>query len=225
MGILERFGTLIKANINDLIDKMEDPSKMIDQYLLDLREDLAEVKKETAGVMAEEQRAKRLFEDNQAQTLKYENFAKKALAAGNDDDARVFIAKKQELEEAGAAINTAYAVARENAEKMRKLHNKLVADIDNLNSRRNAIKAKVSVAKTQDKVNEISSGSDKGQGAKDAFDRMEQKANDMLDRSNAMNELNSQPVDDAKALEDKYKNSVASVDDELAAMKAELGLK
>ena len=225
MGILERFGTLIKANINDLIDKMEDPSKMIDQYLLDLREDLAEVKKETAGVMAEEQRAKRLFEDNQAQVAKYENFAKKALAAGNDDDARVFIAKKQELEEAGAAINTAYAVARENAEKMRKLHNKLVADIDNLNSRRNAIKAKVSVAKTQDKVNEISSGSDKGQGAKDAFDRMEQKANDMLDRSNAMNELNSQPVDDAKALEDKYKNNVASVDDELAAMKAELGLK
>lgn len=224
MGILERFSTIIKANINDLLDKMEDPSKMIDQYLLDLREDLAEVKKETAGIMAEEQRAKRLYEDNQAQIDKYSDFAKKALKAGNEDDARVFIAKKQELEESGAALNTAYAVARENSNKMRQMHNKLVADISSLESRRNAVKAKVAVAKTQNKVNEISSGSDKSQGAMEAFDRMEQKANDMLDRSNAMNELNSQPVDDAKALEEKYKNNTASVDDELAAMRSELGL-
>lgn len=224
MGILDRFATIVKANINELLDKMEDPSKMIDQYLIDLRNDLAEVKKETAGVMAEEQRAKRLFDDNQAQVAKYEAFAKKALTSGNEGDARVFISKKQEYEEAGAALGTAYAVARENATKMRQMHNKLVADIDSLNARRNAIKAKVAVAETQNRVNEISSGSDKSQGAMDAFERMEQKANDMLDRSNAMNELNSKPVDEAKALEEKYKNNTASVDDELAAMKAELGI-
>ena len=53
---------------------------------------------------------------------------------------------------------------------------------------------------------------------------MEAKADDMLDRSNAMNELNAKPVDEAKALEEKYKNNTASVDDELASMKAELGL-
>ena len=103
MGILDRFGTIIKANINDLLDKMEDPSKLIEQHLIELRKDLAEVKKETAGVMAEEQRAKRRFEENQAQVQKYTDFAKAALSAGNDNDARVFIAKKQELEQAGAA--------------------------------------------------------------------------------------------------------------------------
>ena len=52
MGILERFTDIIKANINDLLDRAEDPAKMIDQYLRDLTENLAEVKKETAGVMA-----------------------------------------------------------------------------------------------------------------------------------------------------------------------------
>ena len=64
MGILERFTDIIKANINDLLDKAEDPAKMIDQYLRDMTEDLTEVKRETAGVMAEETRSKRMLEDN-----------------------------------------------------------------------------------------------------------------------------------------------------------------
>ena len=58
MAILERFNDIIKANINAVLDKMEDPSKMIDQYLADMMDDLAEVKRETAGVMAEETRTK-----------------------------------------------------------------------------------------------------------------------------------------------------------------------
>ena len=67
MGMLDRFADIIKANINDLLDKCEDPAKMIDQYLRDLTEDLAEVKQETAGVMAEETRSKRLVDENAAE--------------------------------------------------------------------------------------------------------------------------------------------------------------
>ena len=95
MGILERFTDIIKANINDLLDKAEDPAKMIDQYLRDMTEDLAEVKRETAGVMAEETRAKRMMEDNNREIEKYDGLARKALQAGNEGDARVFLAKKQ----------------------------------------------------------------------------------------------------------------------------------
>ena len=54
MGILDRFADIIKANVNAMLDKMEDPSKMIDQYLRDMTNDLAEVKRSTASVMAEE---------------------------------------------------------------------------------------------------------------------------------------------------------------------------
>ena len=110
-NILERFGDIVKANVNAVLDKMEDPSKMIDQYLRDMLEDLAEVKKETAGVMAEEARTKRLVDANVAEVAKYEELAKKALLAANEDDARVFLSKKQELEAAGAGLHTAYAVA------------------------------------------------------------------------------------------------------------------
>ena len=54
MGILQRFKDIMASNINALLDKAEDPEKMIDQTLRNLTKDLAEVKKETAAVMADE---------------------------------------------------------------------------------------------------------------------------------------------------------------------------
>ncbi len=226
MGILSRFNDIIQANINAALDKLEDPSKMIDQYLIDMTESLAEVKKEAASVLAEETRTKRLVDENKADIEKYAKLAAKALQAGNEGDAKVFISKKQEVESAGAGLATAYATAHENAEKMRQMHDKLVSDIQTLNQRREMVKAKVAVARTQEKVNEFSSASDKAAGAVSAFDRMEDKANRMLDEANAMQELNSQPVDEAKSLEEKYANAGtdASVDEELEKMKKDLGL-
>ncbi len=226
MGILSRFGDIIQANVNAVLDKMEDPSKMIDQYLRELTDNLADVKKETAGVMAEEARSKRLVDENRAEVARYEELAKKALLAGNEEDAKVFISKKQKLESTGAGLETAYAAARENADKMRQMHDKLVSDIESLNARREMIKAKVAVAKTQDQVNKVSSSSDKAAGAMSAFERMEDKANRMLDESNAMAELNRGPVDAVESLEDKYGSvgTDASVSSELEAMKRDLGL-
>ena len=66
MGILARFKDIMSSNINALLDKMEDPEKMIDQILRNLQSDLGEVKAETAGVMAEEARAKRELAECQA---------------------------------------------------------------------------------------------------------------------------------------------------------------
>ena len=225
MGILDRFSTIVKSNINALLDKAEDPGKMIDQYLLEMTESLADVKKETAGVMAEESRTRAKVEANQAEVDKYAALAKKALQAGNEADAKVFIAKKQQLETSGQGLLEAYEAARENAQKMRQMHDKLVENIEELKRRREAIKAKVAVARTQGKLNEIGAASDQAEDAMSAFQRMEEKADRMLQRETAMAELNAAPKDEAAALEEKYSGAGATaVDDELAKMKAELGL-
>lgn len=225
MSVLERFGDIIKANINTILDKMEDPAKMIDQYLNDMTEDLADVKQSTASVMAEETRTKRMVDENKAEVFKFEDLAKKALVAGNEGDARVFVNKKQELENIGAGLMTAYAAAHENAIKMRQMHDKLTADIEELKARRNIIKAKVTVSKTQETLNKASEATSRIQGAGSAFERMEEKANKMLDEANAMAELNMEPIDKAKALEEKYDSmGESSVDEELNKLKSELGL-
>lgn len=224
MGIITRFKDIMTANINALLDKCEDPSKMIDEYMRQVTEQLAEVKKETASIMAEEKRTARLVEENKEQIDKYDGLARKALTAGNEEDAKVFLAKKQQYETNGADLEKSYALAHENAVKMRQMHDKLTNDIQSLEQRRKNVKAKVSVAKTQEKINKVTGSMDAASGSMRAFERMEEKADRMLDQANAVAELNEEPTDAATALEAKYAGSSASVDDALEKLKQEMGL-
>ena len=224
-GILQRFKDIMSSNINALLDKAEDPEKMIDQYLRNLESDLGKVKAETASVMAEETRTKRQLDECQEEINKMQSYAEKAVMAGNDDDAKQFLAKKQELGRNLEVYQTAYNQAKANAEQMRQMHDKLVGDIAELNSRRDAIKAKVKMAKTQQTINKIGASVAGAKGNLDAFSRMEAKADRMLDEANAMSELNAPKDDSVDSLAAKYDSmsSAPAVDDELAALKAQLG--
>lgn len=223
MSILARSASIISANINALLDKCEDPAKMTDKYLRDIMEDLADVKKETASIMAEEKRAEKALYENADEIVKFSKLAKKALKAGNEDDAKAFLAKKQDLEASEASLKTVYAVAHENAVKMRDMHDKLTRDAESLEARRAAVKAKVAVARTQEKINEIGETISRSGKSQSVFDSMEAKADMMLDTANAEAELNTAEVNTTESLEKKYSSST-SVDDELAKMKTELGL-
>ncbi|MBQ3513040.1 MAG: PspA/IM30 family protein [Lachnospiraceae bacterium] len=226
MGILQRFGDIMSANINALLDKCEDPAKMVDQCLRDLEKDLGKVKAETASVMAEETRAKRELDEVNAEMKKYEDYAKKALLAGNEEDAKKFLEKKNSLASTQASLQQTYEIASANATKMRQMHDKISKDIVDLNARKDAIKAKVAVAKTQEKMNKMTSKIGSATNSMNAFDRMEEKANKMLDSANAMAELNAQPRDEIDDLAAKYDTTStdSTVDDELAALKAQMGL-
>lgn len=227
MGIISRFKDIMSANINALLDKCEDPEKMIDQYLRNLESDLGKVKAETAAIMAEETRSKRELDECNAEVTKYQNYAVKAVEAGNDEDARQFLVKKNQLVEKQAALQQAYDLAAANATKMRQMHDKLVKDINELNSRKDAIKAKIAVAKTQERINKMGSSVAGAENNMSAFARMEAKADKMLDQANAMAELNTSSEDaNVENLAAKYENTSTTspeVDDELAALKASLG--
>ena len=82
MGIFTRFADIMSANINDLLDRCEKPEKMAKQYLRQAMEDLAEVKKETASIMAEEKRCKRNLDEATGKVEKYATLAKKAVGNG-----------------------------------------------------------------------------------------------------------------------------------------------
>lgn len=223
-GILKRFGDIMSANINSLLDRAEDPGKMIDQYLRNLESDLGNVKAETASIMAEATRAKRQLDECDDEIAKMQLYAEKAILAGNDQDARQFLAKKGQLIENRENIQKAYDMANENALKMKEMHNKLVADINTLHARRDAIKSKLAVAKTQETLNQVGASVAGAQNNLSAFDRMEAKADRMLDEANAMNELNNAAAKDSiEDLTSKYESSSPDVEDELAALKAKLG--
>lgn len=226
MGILQRFKDIMSSNINALLDKAEDPEKMIDQCIRNLNSDLGKVKSETATVMAEEQRAKRELDACVKDAENMQAYAVKALEAGNEDDARKFLAKKNELVTKQAGLQQAYDLAHQNAVNMKAMHDKLVGDLKQLESRRDMIKGKLAAAKTQERINKMTSGIDGANNSMAAFDRFEQKANAAMDKANAMAELNKSAVDDISDLTAKYGSPAAdssAVDDELAALKASLG--
>lgn len=226
MGIITRFKDIMAANFNALLDRCEDPEKMIDQYLRNLEQDFAKVKAETAAIMAEEKSAKRKLDECESEINKMTEYAKKAVAAGNDDEARQFLSKKAELTQKQEVLAKDYEMACSNTTKMRQMHDKLESDISELKSRREMLKAKVKVAETQKKMNQMGSSLESAGSNLAAFDRMEEKVNKMLDEADAMNELNAQPAsNDIDTLTKKYDagSHSSAIDDELAALKAEMG--
>lgn len=227
MGIMTRFKDIMTANVNALMDKAEDPEKMIDQYLRNLESDLANVKAETASIMADEKNAKRKLGECDDEIAKMGEYAKKAVAAGNDDDARRFLTKKNELTKKREILVRECELAQANSEKMRQMHDKLQSDIVEMKNKRDMLKAKVKVAQTQRKINEMGAGIESAANNAAAFDRMEEKVNKMLDEADAISELNkSGSGNDIDDLTSKYDsaNAGSDVDDELAALKAEMGM-
>lgn len=228
-GILSRFKDIMSSNINALLDKVEDPTKMIDQYLRNLESDLGKIKAETAAVMAEETRARRELDECKDSINKMQTYAEKALLSGNEADARTFLSKKGELNNKLTSLQQTYDTAKENSTKMREMHDKIVKDISQLNARRDELKAKMAVANTQEKLNKIGSSINGAMGNMSKFDEMEAKINKKLDTANAMAELNNsqkeENIEDLMAkYDDKTKNSSSDIDDELATLRAKLGL-
>ena len=228
-GILSRFKDIMSSNINALLDKVEDPMKMIDQYLRNLESDLGKVKAETAAVMAEETKSKRELDECVDSINKMQTYAEKALLSGNEADARTFLSKKGELNNKLISLQQTYDIAKANSTKMREMHDKLIKDISQLNTRRDELKAKMAVANTQEKLNKIGSSVNGAIGNMSKFDEMEAKINKKLDTANAMAELNnSQKEENIEDLIAKYdnetKNTSSEIDDELSELKSKLGL-
>lgn len=223
-GILSRFKTIMEANINALLDKAEDPVKMADQLARDLEKDLGEVKAETVSVMAEEKRAKRAYDEGVAEVEKLQRYAEKAVLAGNDADAKVFLSEKAAKAANLESLKGAWDLAAANAAKMREMHDKLTEQLKQVEDRKAAIRAKAAMVKSQQKANEIKS--DLGGSSLAAFDALEEKLNRKLDEVEAAAELNTKKNDMADLMA-KYDDTAtvqdSGVEDELAALKAKLG--
>lgn len=222
MSILTRFKDIMASNINAMLDKMEDPSKMIDQMIRNAIKDLADVKKETAAVMAEEKRCYRILDDINKEVARFDGLAIKAVQAGNDNDATVFLQEKAKVSADLANATATHQAAEANALKMRQMHDKLTADIQELKRRQGSIKATISVAKTQSKINKM--GGVNADAAISKFNDYEQKAQNMLDRAEAETTLNTAVVSEADKLASKYDSVKTDVSGELAALKASMGM-
>jgi len=226
MGLLETLGRIPKimeANVNALLDKCEDPAKMIDQMLIDYKRDLADVKRDTTEVMADLKLAEKRLEDCKKEVDRKQLAATNALKAGNEDDARKLLAMKKNLEVTLATHQQNYDICKQNADMMRDGYNKLVATIEELEIRKDAAKAQLSLAKAQEKLSKTASFN-RANNASEAFAKYEQKAQKALAAAQAAAELDA-ATESGDDLTNKYADgSDVDVEADLAALKAELGI-
>ncbi len=233
MGILSRFTDLMKANINTALEKAEgkNADKLLEQYIREARQNLDAVKSETAGVIAEEMAAGRRVASFDEEIARLAGYAEKAVLAGNDDDAKKFLAGKDAAESKKTDAEKAYAQAQINSDRMRQLTQKLTEDIRAAGTKLDELKGKLDVALQQEKLNELSekmAGLSDGASDYESIADAVQKRIDSIDAKAQLNaELNESG--DLDSLKEKYgeTNDAAaassSLDDELAALKAKLG--
>lgn len=226
MGVLQRMKDILSANINELLDKAEDPEKMAEQYLREYREDLAEVKQDTAEVMATAKRAERDLNQAKQDAERYRNAARSALAAGSEADARTLLARAQDADARTAQWQVEYDSAKRDSYNMLAMYQKLTDDIRSLEYRRDKIASQSARANAQAKLNETAQTANRMSGVADAFARMEEKAQRQLDEATAQAELDATLSADEDLVKKYSGGSDASVEEELARIRKEMeGLK
>lgn len=224
MGIFDRISTVIKANINDLISRAEDPEKMLNQIIEDMREQIAEAKKGVIEVMATEKRLEAQYKKELEEVSEWENKAKLALSKGDENLAREALVRKNEVQKRATEYKEQYEAQKSESDQIQTALRKLVAKYEEANRKKSLLIAKQKRAEAQKKVaNTMSSISDSD--AFSYFNRMEEKVEQISAEADAATALNMSM--EGNDLDAKFKELEASggssVDDELAALKAQLG--
>jgi phage shock protein A len=218
VSILTRISTLISANINAMIDSAEDPEKMVNEYLRQMRAELSEARAATAMAMADETRLRSQYERNKAEADDWQHKAEIAVQRDQDDLAREALLRRSTAQKLTDNYKAQWESQHDQVGDLREALAKLEAKIDEAEAKRDLIVAKARRAATQEAITSALQ-SVQGQTADESLGRMEAVADERLARAEAMAQLQGQDLDTRFAdLEAEQE-----VDTELASLKEKFG--
>jgi phage shock protein A len=224
MGFFSRLGSLIKSNLNDLISKAEDPEKMLNQVLVDMKTQLVEAKKQVAVAIGDEKRLKTQWDEQVAQSKDWERKAMLAVQAGDDELAKEALTRQKEHDELALQFEQQWVSQKDAVDKLKVQLRILNNKIEEAKRKRNILVARQKRAEAQKAIQNTMAGlSDTS--AFDTFDRMAQKIDLLEAETEAHTELAGELEGDSltqrfKALEAKKTPS----DMALAELKQKMGL-
>jgi phage shock protein A len=226
MSIFSKFSTVIKSNINDLISRAENPEKMLNQIILDMRDQLAKAKREVAVAIADERKLRASLDTEVKQMRQWEHRAMLAVQKGKDDLAKPALMRQQEHAERAATLDTTWKGQAAEMEKLKGSLRQLNDKIEEAKRKRNLLVAKQRRAQAQRRIHETMSGLS-NTSAFDAFNRMSEKIEEQERESLAHQEVAEALgpgtlEQDFKALESGSEGG--DVEDRLLALKQEMGL-
>ena len=220
MGIFSRISDIFKSNVNDALDKSEDPEKMLKQMIIEMEESVNKATLAVANSIANEKSLERKLEKARLEMNDWEHKAVQALQANREDLARAALEKKNIAVKNVADLEPIYQTAKVTADKMRQQLNSLKAKLDEARSRQSTLIARSQAAKAQKQIAQSFSGV--GSDAFSKFDKYEGKIEQLESQAEAFETLAGENT----KLEDEFKmlNTSASVDGDLLALKAKMGM-
>ncbi len=226
MSIFTKLSTVIKSNINDLISRAENPEKMLNQIILDMRDQLAKAKREVAAAIADERKLRSQLDDEVKQTRQWEHRAMLAVKEGRDELAKQALMRQGEHAERAAALETTWQAQASETEKLKGSLRQLNDKIEEAKRKRNLLVAKQRRAQAQKRIHETMSGLS-NTSAFDAFNRMAEKIEEQERQSLAAVEVTE--ALGPGTLEEEFKvlesgGGTGDVEDRLLALKHEMGL-
>ena len=226
MSIFTKLSTVIKSNINDLISRSENPEKMLNQIILDMRDQLAKAKREVAVAIADERKLRASLDAEVKQMRQWEHRAVLAVKEGRDDMAKQALVRQQEHKERASTLDETWRTQAAEMEKLKGSLRQLNDKIEEAKRKRNLLVAKQRRAQAQRRIHETMSGLS-NTSAFDAFQRMADKIDEQERESLAHQEVNEALgpgtlEDDFKALESG--GDGGDVEDRLLSLKQEMGL-
>ena len=224
MSIFDRIATILKSNINAMISSAEDPEKILNQLIIDMRQQFLDARKEVAVAVADEKRLQRQYEKERDKATEWENKVKTAIKAGNDDLARQGLAKKLETEKIAMEFHGQWQAQVKQTEQLREALKRLNQKIQEAGRKKNLLVARQRRAEAQQRIQDTMSGMSDS-SAFESFARMEEKIEQIEAEAEASVELSEDM--DSLDLEHQFKElegSDVALDDQLAAMKASMGL-
>ena len=222
MAIFERIADILQANINDLIDKAEDPVKMVKQLILEMEEDVDEAIQALGQAMGSQKLAAKELADAKAKVADWEDKAKLALRNDNEELARKALDAKVGLDEQVAVLEASYEGITQQVDKLKDQVQTLQMKLEEARSRQNVLIARAKMAEAaQGVAGSISMADTDSAFAK--LDKLERKIVEQESVAEAMTEFGGVDVVETQQSFDEMAHN-AAVDDELARLKGELGL-
>jgi phage shock protein A len=217
MGLLDRISRVVRANLNDVVSKAEDPEKILEQALIDMQEDLVQLRQAVASAIATQKRVEQQYNAAQTEANNWQQRAQLAIQKGDENLAREALVRKKSHQDTATALKTQLDQQSSQVDVLKKQLIALESKIAEAKTKKDMLRARMSAAKASEKIASMT-GSINTSSATAAFERMEEKVLMAEAKSAGVMEIAGDSLETQfAALE-----GGSDVDAELAALKANI---
>ena len=219
--IFMRINEIFTANINDMLDRIEDPERMIKQIIVEMEENIRLAKNSVIEAVTSEKRLNQEIKHHRSHAEEWARKAESAVKGKNEDLARKALVRKKEHEKILKDVETSWEAAHETSETLKKQLRKLESKLEEARRKRSMLAARQHAAEARQTIGKTVSYFERGIHMDEKFDRMEDRVMEIEARSEAIVEI----FDEDAELEKEFESfeTDTEIDDELALLKQKIG--